>query len=149
MAQQDTEHPNESPNIQLETTLKLLVENLQSISSVLSIHMEQEENSMKNIELVVSKIPLKNIEEALDSVKRAHNVVEDIMSRVSEHTKVAINKRDLDFVLSELVVEAYSSISKKKRYSILKELGFWAFGVIGAIGLGLVIKLILDIIAKI
>jgi len=42
--------------------------------------------------------------------------------------------------MAELIVDAYDSLAKRKKYLILKEIGFWLFGVVIAAGIALILS---------
>lgn len=132
----------------LEETLRLLIENLKAINQIVTSQASDNKRAIDEIVEQLSKIPIQDIIKGLETLDAERQLWDDIISRISESKRVDIRAKDVDYVIAELIIEAYSSLIKKKKWAIVIEGVKWLFGILLGAGVIWAIKLMGQIITK-
>ena len=112
-------------NSSIEDTLKFLIETLGLLNHVISHDTKDNKDSILQVLEELHKVPIEDIIRTLTELKGQNAIWEGITDRLANHSKVKISSKDMDFVIAELIAEAYKNIQHKNKYAVLYEWGKW------------------------
>jgi len=132
----------------LEEVITLFINNIKLLNDTVTRDKDTKSKAIEEIMNRLDAITDKDYDKIRNIERQNTKTIANIFQRIIESNKIDVTSRDIDYVVAELIIEAYNRHTKRKKYQILMEGGKWLLLAILTSGIGYIVLLIIELAKK-